>query len=247
MVRADPSPTPSDEEQMTQRAVLHVWGVNTSMVPPALGLTGAWQLARLGPTAPSFGKALGTGSGRTFTMRDADPHHWGLLTVWSDAAAAAEFEKHWLVRSWRRCAYEQLRLEMRPISTRGQWSKVSPFQPGSASRHDTHRVAAITRARIRPRYWRTFARSVPQVSTDAHAMNGPMFSLGIGEAPIGLQGTFSIWQSHADIDAFAYQRTAHREVIARTQETGWYAEELFARFAVLACEGTYNGAAVELS
>ena len=29
-----------------------------------------------------FAKLLGTGSGETFTMRDADPHHWALLTVW---------------------------------------------------------------------------------------------------------------------------------------------------------------------
>lgn len=231
---------------MAQTVVLHVWGVRTPMMLPALGLTGAWHMARRGPKAPAFGKALGTGSGRTFTMRDADPHHWGLLTVWPDADIAAEFEKQWLVRSWNRIAHEQLRLEMRPVSTRGLWSGSSPFHPEVAGRNSAHPIAAITRARIRPRFWRTFARSVPPVSADAHATNGPVFSLGIGEAPIGLQGTFSIWRSHDDIDAFAYQRAAHRDVIARTQETGWYAEELFARFAVLACEGTYNGAAVRV-
>ena len=97
---------------------------------------------------------------------------------------------------------------------------------------------------MKPQHWRTFARSVPPVSTDLHARAGPFFALGIGEAPIGLQGTFSLWRSHADIDAFAYQRPAHRVAIAQTAELDWYAEEMFARLAVTACEGTYRGTEV---
>lgn len=232
---------------MPQTVILHVWGVRTAMLAPALGLTGAWQIARMSESAPVFGKALGTGSGRTFTMRDADPHHWGLISVWPDADAAVEFEKHVLIRSWNQISYERLRVQMTTVSVRGRWSGKSPFQPEAAQPNSSYPIAAITRARIRPRYWREFAKSVPPVSADAHAVNGPVFSLGIGEAPIGLQGTFSIWRNHADIDAFAYQRAAHREVIARTQETGWYAEEMFARFLVVACEGTYNGSAVAVS
>jgi hypothetical protein len=33
------------------------------------------------------------------------------------------------------------------------------------------------------------------------------------------------------------------EAIRRTAEVGWYAEELFARFAVLSVEGTFDGRA----
>jgi hypothetical protein len=179
-------------------------------------------------------------------MRDGDPGHWALLTVWPDAASAAEFEHHGLVRAWNLLAKERLRLEMAPLSSRGLWSGTQPFSPAPDTHLHDGPVAAITRARIRMRYWRTFAKSVPPVSADMHAHQGPLFSVGIGEAPIGLQGTFSIWRSHEDINAFAYQRSAHREVIARTHETGWYAEELFARFAVKACEGTYNGSRVNL-
>ena len=31
------------------------------------------------------------------------------------------------------------------------------------------------------------------------------------------------------------------QVMQRTHETGWYAEELFARFAVVGAQGTYDG------
>jgi hypothetical protein len=68
-----------------------------------------------------------------------------------------------------------------------------------------------------------------------------LLRLGIGEAPIGLQGTFSVWRSNADITDFAYRRAAHADVIRKTRERHWYAEELFARFAVIASEGTYLG------
>jgi hypothetical protein len=65
--------------------------------------------------------------------------------------------------------------------------------------------------------------------------------VGIGEAPVGLQGTFSLWEDAAALVDFAHRRGPHRDVIARTAAEGWYAEELFARFRVLAVEGTFAG------
>jgi hypothetical protein len=66
--------------------------------------------------------------------------------------------------------------------------------------------------------------------------------IGIGEAPVGLQGTFSIWRDARALSDFAYRAPEHASVIRRTRELGWYAEELFARFAVLDARGTYRGA-----
>ncbi len=66
-------------------------------------------------------------------------------------------------------------------------------------------------------------------------------ALGIGEAPIVLQGTFSVWESSAALNSFAYDRAPHAAVVRRTAEERWYAEELFARFALLSAEGTLDG------
>jgi hypothetical protein len=78
---------------------------------------------------------------------------------------------------------------------------------------------------------------VPPVSADLQAAPGLTFAIGIGEAPIGLQGTFSIWESHAALNEFAYRRAAHRAAIRRTAIEKWYVEEFFARLQVLSIDG----------
>jgi hypothetical protein len=71
------------------------------------------------------------------------------------------------------------------------------------------------------------------VTADLQGAPGLCFAVGIGEAPIGLQGTLSVWQDATSLQQFAYGTPSHRAVIARTPVEKWYAEELFARFAVL--------------
>jgi hypothetical protein len=64
----------------------------------------------------------------------------------------------------------------------------------------------------------------------------------MGEWPVGLQGTFSLWESTKALTEFAYAGP-HRDVIKRTPDERWYIEELFARFAVLDSVGTVDGMA----
>lgn len=223
---------------MTPVAVLHLWG--TRSVPSSL-----WRMARdrvglRSTPGLRFAKLLGTGSGETFTPRDADPHHWAVLTVWDDAAAARSFESSRLVGAWDDLAHERLRVEMSPLSSRGTWAGVDPFGDHRAGRADGP-VVAITRARIRTSRSLQFWRAVPAVSTDLHASPGVRMSLGIGEAPIGLQGTFSLWDSSEQLVDFAYRRSPHVDVVQRTATVGWYAEEMFARLAVVDIDGTYRG------
>jgi hypothetical protein len=196
----------------------------------------------LGRTAGlRFAKLLGTGDGRTFTVRDADRNRWGLLATWDKAADATTFEAGPVARGWGRIADERLRVDLRPLSSRGQWSGREPFGAAEQDRAYDGPVAALTRARIRAHRMITFWRAVPPVSADLHAAAGLRLAVGVGEAPIGLQGTFSLWDSPAAVTEFAYRRPAHVEAVRRTAEVGWYSEELFARFAVLAVDGTLGG------
>jgi hypothetical protein len=225
---------------------LHVWGVRSTAVPLAVV-----HMARdRGPLRRTpglrFAKLLGTGDGRTFTMRDADPRHWAVLATWSSVAAAEHFEAGPVVTSWDRLAHERLRVRMRPLASRGTWSGARPFGDPHPAPYDGP-VAAVTRARIVPRHWVRFWRSVPPVSADLHAGStdqadgGLRLALGIGEAPVGLQGTFSLWDSPAALTDFAHRRGPHTEVVRRTAEVGWYAEELFARLSVESVDGTFGG------
>ena len=168
--------------------------------------------------------------------------HWGLLAIWDSENAAAAFEHSGTVRGWGRLATDRLRLTLRPLTSRGTWAGQQPFGDPTPQRHDGP-VAAITRARIRTAKALTFWRSVPPVSADLHRSPGLRLAVGIGEAPIGLQGTFSLWDSAAALTKFAHRRTPHVEAVRRTAEVGWYTEELFARFAVLDVEGTLAGRA----
>lgn len=217
---------------------LRVWGVDR-VVPALLRMAAGRRRLRRTPGL-RFAKLLGTGSGRTFTPRDADPHHWALLTVWDEPSAAPALARSPLVRAWDDAARERLRVVMTPLTSRGRWSGTEPFvtdaRPAWAGP-----VAALTRARLRPSRALSFWHAVPPVVADLDSAPGLRLGLGIGEAPIGLQGTFSIWESSRHLVDFAYRSPAHRSAVARTGPARWYAEELFARLAVDRVEGHYRG------
>jgi hypothetical protein len=219
---------------------LHLWGVPRRAVPAAVARMARDRRPLRRTPGLRFGKLLGTGDGRTFTVRDADPRHWGVLATWESAQAAAAFEDGPVARGWAGIAEERLRVRLRPLASRGNWARCRPFGDPVPTPYDG-RVAAVTRARIVPRRLVTFWRAVPPVSADLRATDGLRLAVGIGEARVGLQGTFSLWDSPAALTAFAYQRSPHVEAVRRTAELGWYAEELFARFAVLDVEGTFAG------
>ncbi|MBT0771067.1 monooxygenase [Kineosporia sp. J2-2] len=222
--------------------VLTVWGVSLTRLPSALLRMGFDRLSLRSVPGLRFAKLLGTGDGRTFTLRDADPRHWGLLTVWESPEHAAAFAAGGVHRRWSDIAAERLEITMSPLSSRGRWARTEPFgAPAGRPMTDDAAVASITRARLRPTRALSFWRAVPPVSADLSSVAGLELALGIGEAPIGLQGTFSLWRSTAALTDFAYRRPVHVDVVRRTDPERWYAEELFARFAVHSVTGTLGG------
>lgn len=226
-------------EPVPALVTLHLWRVRPAAVPRAVLRMGLDRGRVRRTPGLRFAKLLGTGDGRTFTVRDADPLRWGLLATWTGADAAAAFERSATVRSWEQDATESFRVDLRPVASRGTWSGRMPFGDPVPFRTDGP-VAALTRARLRPAAAPTFWRAVPPVSADLRDRDGLLAAVGIGEAPVGLQGTFSLWSSAAAVRDFA-RSAAHAEVVARTAPERWYAEELFARFAVVGGRGTLAG------
>ncbi len=235
----------SSPDPVPALVTLDVWGVPARAVPAAVARMALDRAPLRRTPGLRFAKLLGTGSGRTFTVRDADLRHWALLSTWDSPADRARFDMSRPAAAWERLADEHFRADLVPVASRGLWSRRAPFgDPRPSRRVDGPSgapVVAITRARLVPRRAATFWRAVPPVSSDLHTSPGLLFALGIGEAPLGLQGTFSIWRSTDALRRFAYEGAAHRGAIADTERLGWYAEELFARFRLVDAAGSYEG------
>ncbi len=204
----------------------------------ALGMMG---LAR-GPLARTadigFWKLCGAGVGHGFTPT-LNPAVIAILAVWPDAQTAQDRTRHApLFQRYARRAREHWTVLMTPTSARGQWSGQQPFTangtvPGG-------QLAALTRATIRPRTLRRFWNRVPRISDMIGTDPNVTFKIGIGEVPMLHQVTFSIWPDQAAMDAFA--RTGpHAEAIRMVRSDGWFSEELYARFTVVADHGTWGG------
>jgi hypothetical protein len=177
----------------------------------------------------TFAKLMGTGTGKTFTPNDADLAQWAILFVAEDLDRVenSQFIQRWKVRS---STFDRYLLD--PISSHGKWSKREPFEV-IGKKHSGGPVIAITRARLKWSQAIRFWRSIPPVVLDLHQSPGLRFSIGIGEAPIGLQGTLSLWESADALRDFAYKNAPHRAVIEDTKRFNWYSEELFARFDLI--------------
>ena len=216
--------------------VIYFWRIERSGIPFALVRMAIDRTLLRRTQGVTFAKMLGCGKGETFTPTDADPTRWGCLVVISQSELAA-LDSSTTVTKWRSKSISEFRVILDPIAATGMWSKQKPFEPSAPTNFDGQ-VVAITRARIKASQTMRFFKSVPPVTASLHSSPGLISTIGIGEAPIGLQGTFSLWESTQAIKDFAYKGAAHQKAIAQTSEFDWYAEELFARFAVREIRGT---------
>ncbi|MET8146734.1 monooxygenase [Actinoplanes sp. NPDC049668] len=212
---------------------LHVWRVPRRALGGAL-LRMAGDRGRLRALpGVRFGKLLGTATGTSFGPGDADLTRYAAVLAW-DSPAGGDLGP--VGAGWDRLAEQAARVDLTPLASRGRWSGRAPFGDPRGGRADGP-VLALTRARLRPARALTFWRAIAPVAGELAAAPGLLARFGIGEAPIGWQGTVSLWRSETDLTAFAYRQPEHRAVIARTPAARWYAEELFARFAVRGISG----------
>jgi spheroidene monooxygenase len=86
-----------------------------------------------------------------------------------------------------------------------------------------------------------FWRHTPDISETVRGETHLCFKIGMGEVPWLQQVTFSIWDDIEAMKAFAYRSRSHANAIRHVREGGYFKEELYARFRVLAAEGTWQG------
>lgn len=215
---------------MNKVVVAYFWKIEKKSLPFAF-ISMARDRGRLRRSrGVHFAKMLGTGTGENFTPSDADLSRWGALVVIDEAQLDA-IDNNSVIKGWNKRSTNEVRLVLDPIAAHGLWSGSNPFDWSHTPAADV-KVVAITRARIKWLQNFRFWSAVPPVSAELHQSPGLIAAIGIGEAPIGLQGTFSLWENGKALRDFAYKGQAHHKAIEATAQYNWYAEELFSRFAV---------------
>ena len=177
---------------------LHVWRVPRRKIGAAF-LRMARDPGRLRSLpGVTFAKLLGTSDGNTFVPGEADWTRYAAVVVRDGPPVDVDGR-------WARIAEGRASIEMTPLTSRGTWSGRAPFGVPAGGRTDGP-VLALTRARLRPVKALTFWRAVPPVARELAAAPGLLARFGVGEAPVGWQGTVTLWSGAADLTRFAYRQ-----------------------------------------
>ncbi len=185
-----------------------------------------------------FFKVLGSGYESGFGLRPSLSRQ-GLFCVFDDAPAADAFlADSSLAASYRAHAREFFAVKLKAFSCRGSWAGMS--LPVNAQAPARGPIAALTRASIRLPKAAAFWRQAPLTQRSLDGAPGCLFSAGVGEAPLLRQATFTMWDSVAQMDAYA-RSGAHLEAIKAAQRHGYFSESMFARFVPSDAQGTWLG------
>jgi len=187
-----------------------------------------------------FLRVLGTGKGSS-TAPGSQWTRTALFCVFDDEESADAFirrveHRGGITESWH--------VKLRGGGGHGSWRGMEIPQL-LATKTMTDRpsdpLAVITRANVRARSWRAFARDAKVVDDELRGSDGLLAVVGVGEAPILRLGTFSLWRNVDAMNSFARGRPEHQRVVVRTRREKWYGEEMFARFTPYASTGTWDG------
>lgn len=185
-----------------------------------------------------FFKVLGSGHEGGFGLRPSGTRQ-GLFCVFDNDDDADRFlDRSEVCDGYRSHARECFSVKLRAFSSRGSWAGHSLAV--SAVAPERGPIAALTRASIRPaRAWR-FWQKAPPAERDLAAAPGCLLAVGLGEAPLLRQATFSVWQDVASMERYA-RSGAHLEAIRAAHQGGYFSESMFVRFVPYAPRGAWRG------
>ncbi|MFB6318300.1 hypothetical protein [Saccharicrinis sp. FJH54] len=186
-----------------------------------------------------FFKLLGSGSKGGLSIIP-DLTTFAILCVWENEDYADNFFNHAaLFEQFRSHSAYNWTVFMHASNARGEWSDKTPFTDFSETKGGL--IGVITRATIKwnhvPRFW----MNVPRVRHMLNKSPGLIFSIGIGEYPLFMQVTFSLWEDRSHMARFAYRSDPHLNVVHKTRQHKWFREELFANFTPVKTLGTWKG------
>jgi spheroidene monooxygenase len=174
-----------------------------------------------------FWKLFGSGSNEGFTPKP-NVSVYAVLATWPDRQTAERsLQQSPIFARYRQQSTENWTIFMKAEAARGRWSGQTPFSTTNQSQNGP--LAVMTRA-----------TRVPNISQVIGQDPNVVFKIGIGEVPWLQQVTFSIWPSLEHMNNFA-RKGHHARAIQAVRMEGWFKEELYARFTLIADTGTWEG------
>ncbi len=212
-------------------------------IAPAARWWGWWRIVRgaqslRGVPGLRWAKVLGSGHEGGFGLRPSASRQ-GLFVVFADEAAADAFIDGAVPRAYRERTAECCIAKLRAWSVRGHWSG-STLTESAAAPPPGAPMAALTRASIRPRRAWSFWQLAAPAQAALGAAPGCLLAVGLGEAPLLRQATFSLWDSVQAMDDYA-RSGAHLAAIRAAQREGYFSESMFVRFVLLDIRGQWHG------
>jgi heme-degrading monooxygenase HmoA len=185
-----------------------------------------------------FAKLLGSGHEGGFGLKPSASRQ-GLFALFESAQTADDFVAHaqWVQKYQQRSA-EFCCVKLQTWSCRGTWDGFSLSATATEPTHGP--VAALTRASIKLSKASAFWRHAPPSERALEGVQGCQLAVGLGEAPLLRQATFTIWDSVADMNAYA-RTGAHLQAIQSAAKHGYFSESMFARFVPLQVQGQWQG------
>ena len=200
-------------------------------------------------------KVMGSGHGGGFSLRPSATHQ-GLICTFSHLDLALKFLDSPAIQAYRSRARECWTGVLSVQSARGHWDKqgwqassaqalgVSGDQASQGQGLDgmphSGPFAVLTRASIVPTKAMAFWRYAPAAQSDLGQAPGCLLAMGLGEAPLVRQCTFSLWQDTAAMLAYAHQG-AHQVASAAAYKHQFFSESMFVRMQVLQMAGVWQG------
>lgn len=197
-------------------------------------------------------KVMGSGHNGGFSLRPSATHQ-GLVLRFDQLDAALDFLHSEAVMAYRQRARECWAGVMAIASARGHWDQQAwgLSDAPSTTLGDQWRarlaepdapmpMAVLTRASIHAAKAAAFWRHAPASQASLASSPGCQLAVGLGEAPLVRQCTFSLWQDEAAMLGFAHQG-AHQVASAAAHRQHFFSESLFVRMRTLRMAGRWQG------
>lgn len=207
----------------------------------------AWlQLARGASglsSAPGlrFAKVMGSGQDGGFGLRPSATHQ-GLVAVFDTLEHAKAFIDGPIVAGYRDRASQWWCGLMAITSSRGSWDGyewASTPEGVCDALPDSQGLAVLTRASIRPAKVAAFWRRSPTAQKALGRADGCELAMGLGEAPLLRQCTFSLWRDEPSMLAYA-RAGAHGQAAQAAWREDFFSESMFVRMRILVTQGKWQ-------